>query len=147
MKIIPGVGTDTITFGMGEEEVSALLGSPEAVTPLGDQSGYLKGRVCWDYGQFDILLTAADGVIAITVDCTIPEVDLGGRSLSGLGAEDLIDWLRQAGETPESGGRDQWGDFNITLPHAGLVFYLVDDVLVSVEVQSPSWQPQSKHQV
>lgn len=140
MEIIPGEGTDIVKFGMTLEDVEARLGAPETVTPYNDQSGYPRGRENWNYGPLDLLVTSAHGVVAITVDCAMPGIILWGHSLSGCDANPLTNLMKQAGERIEIGNPDQWDDYDIIAPDAGLDCSFSGKELLSVEVQRPGWR-------
>lgn len=140
MKIIPGVGTDTISFGMASDDVDALLGTPETITPYEDLPGYPSGRKNRTYGHLDILTTRTHGVIAITVDCAMAELTLWGHPLAGCDTDAITQMLQQAEGHIEVSDRDQWGDFDIYLAGTGLSFAMSDAGLVAVEVRQPDWR-------
>lgn len=140
MIIIPGVGTDTIRFGMARDDVDRLLGPPETVTPYEDLPGYPSGRENRTYGYLDILTTQAHGVIAITADCAMAELTLWGHLLAGRDTDAITELLQQSDGQIEVSDRDQWGDFDIYLAGTGLSFAMSEDGLVSVEVRQPDWR-------
>ena len=140
MEILPGEGSDIVKFGMSREKVETLLGKPETVMSYDDQPGYPRDREIWDYGSFDILMTPAHGVTAITVDCEAAEPCLWGHSLAGCNEDALTRLIKQSGEKSEVIEQSYADDCEIYLPDARLYFHLMDEELVSVEVMHPDWR-------
>ncbi len=140
MEILPGEGTDIIKFGMNHEKVEALLGKPKKVMPYDDTPGYPQDREIWDYWPLEILMTPAHGVTSITAYCEAAEPRLWGHSLADCKADTITRLINQSGEKNEINEHSYVDEYDIYLPAAGLIFNLMDDELVSIEVMSPHWQ-------
>lgn len=99
MNIMPGIGTDTVQFGITEADAIKLFGKPDKVYPTDAECNRL---------QFNRLLLELSfeehqgGSRLGWIEFHHPETSLGGRKLIGAAQQDTLDFVTEfLGEPPE----------------------------------------------